>query len=140
MNTNAPELTIDLLDAGNVAELRSELLMAYADAYGERLNDPFATEERYAERLSGYASRNGFSLATGRVDGVLVGYCYGFTLPVGARWWRGFVGEADYDFFTENGRRTFALVDIAVRPLWRRRGYARALHDVLLTNRKEERA
>ncbi len=37
-------------------------------------------------------------------------------------------------------KRTFAINEIMVRPAWRRRGYARALHDALLYDRPEERA
>jgi ABC-type multidrug transport system ATPase subunit len=38
------------------------------------------------------------------------------------------------------GRRTFALTEIMVRANCRRQGYARKLHDLLLSNRRESRA
>jgi GNAT superfamily N-acetyltransferase len=39
---------------------------------------------------------------------------------------------------TETGQRTFAFNELMVRPQWRRRGYATALHDALLRHRPED--
>lgn len=139
MTDASTALSVAMCGREGLAEHRAEIVAAYGDAYGERLNDPFASSERYEERLSMYAKQTGFVLVTGRVQGALAGYCYGFTLPREARWWHGFRGE-DESVLDEDGRCTYALVDIAVRPAWRRRGYARALHDGLLHNRPERRA
>jgi GNAT superfamily N-acetyltransferase len=49
-------------------------------------------------------------------------------------------GEVNPALLVEDGSRTFALTEIMVRAAWRRRGYARGLHDALLANRSEERA
>jgi ribosomal protein S18 acetylase RimI-like enzyme len=71
---------------------------------------------------------------------VTVGYALGYTLPNGSGWWRGLRSTASPDLLHETGRRTFALTEIMVREAWRRRGYARRLHDALLADRPEERA
>jgi GNAT superfamily N-acetyltransferase len=92
------------------------------------------------ERVEAYASREGYSLVLGRVDGELVGYTMGLTLPAGSAWWRGLRTGADPALLIEDGHRTFALTYMMVRAPWRRRGYARALHDALLGDRTEERA
>jgi ribosomal protein S18 acetylase RimI-like enzyme len=40
----------------------------------------------------------------------------------------------------ERRGRTFAIVELVVRTPWRRRGVARRMHDMLLSDRPEERA
>jgi ribosomal protein S18 acetylase RimI-like enzyme len=135
-----PELAIEFHDSAGMHRLRDELLDVYAEAYADRLHLEFSSLTRFWERLEAYASRSGFSLVTGRVSGRLVAYTLGFTLPVGSTWWRGLRGEVDHKFTEEDGARTFALTEMMVRPAYQRRGYARALHDALLADRREQRA
>ncbi|MCP2329622.1 ribosomal protein S18 acetylase RimI-like enzyme [Hamadaea flava] len=119
---------------------RERLLGVYREVYADVLREPFFSESRYWQRLEGYAERNGFALVVGDVDGELVGYALGCTLPAQARWWNGLVDPVDAGLLAEDGRRTFALNEIMVRAAWRRRGFARALHDALLAGRPEQRA
>jgi len=119
---------------------RNVLLDVYEDVYVERLSDPFYSTARYWERLQGYASRDGFALAVGVVGTEPIGYALGYTLPSGSGWWRALKADVDDAELLENGHRTFALTEIMVRKPWRRRGFARQLHDRLLANRNEERA
>ncbi|MGH3973948.1 MAG: GNAT family N-acetyltransferase [Pseudonocardiaceae bacterium] len=114
-------------------------LSIYA-ANTDRLNVPFYFISRYWERLAAYASRDGFGFVTGRLGVEMVGYALGYPLPAGSGWWRGMRGDVDESLLTETGRRTFAFNELMVRPRWRRRGYASALHDALLRNRPEARA
>lgn len=95
---------------------------------------------RYWELLQAYASRAGFGLVTGRLDDEMIGYALGYPLAAQSRWWEGMKEEVDPALLTETGHRTFAINELMVRPGWRRRGYARALHDALLRNRPEQRA
>jgi ribosomal protein S18 acetylase RimI-like enzyme len=138
--TRPAELQVQFQDAQRMHQLRAELLDVYADAYAHRLDQPFSTIPRFWERLEAYASRDGFSLVTGRVDRDLVAYALGYTLPAGSSWWRGLRGEPDPELTEEDGARTFALTEMMVRQAYRRRGYARALHDALLSDRHERRA
>jgi len=135
-----PELVIERFDAEGMRQLRVELLAVYAEVYAHRLGDPFFSEENYWALLEGYASREGFLLVTGRVGGELVGYALGYTLPACSGWWRGLRTPVDLALLVEDGRRTFGITYMMVREAWRRRGYARALHDALLADRIEERA
>ena len=140
MNDYARELAIQHHDASGLHEQRDELLAVHAEVNADRLDDPFYSLPRYWERLEAYAARDGFALVAGRLDNELVGFALGYTLPAGSRWWRGFRGEVEPALLTETGERTFPLNELMIRTAWRRRGYARALHDALLRNRQEQRA
>lgn len=140
MNNAASELTIQHHDAAGLHEQRETVLAIYAEVYPQDLDDPFHSLPRYWERVEAYASRDGFGFVTGSVDGELIGYALGYPLPARSRWWEGIRGEVAPDLLAETGNRTFAINELMVRPGWRRRGYARELHDALLSNRPEQRA
>lgn len=140
MATPAPTLTIAHGGASGINEERDTLLAVYAEVYAEQLYDPFFSLPRYWERLQAYSERRGFALVSGSIEGELVGYALGYTLLSGSGWWSGLRSSADPDEVYETGDRTFALNEIMVREAFRRRGYARMLHDALLGNRKEQRA
>ena len=137
---NTPTLVIQRYDSSAISEQQEDMLAAYAEVYAEQLDDPFFSPQRYWQRLETYAARGGFTLVTGRLSNQLIGYAYGYTLPAASHWWRGLRGNVDPAVVTETGKRTFAVTELLVRPMWRRRGYARALHDALLDNRQETRA
>ncbi|MGH3888990.1 MAG: GNAT family N-acetyltransferase [Pseudonocardiaceae bacterium] len=140
MNTAPAELAIQCHDAEGMQQQKADLLAVYQEVYVERLSDPFFFPERFWDRLEGYASRDGFRLVTGRLDGELIGFTLGETLPARSGWWRGFKGAVDLDLLRETGTRTFAINELMVRPPWRHRGYAQALSSALLEDRPEERA
>ncbi len=136
--TDEAVLAIQHHDASGLHEQRANVLAVYSEVYADRLDDPFYSLPRYWERLEAYASRDGFALGTGRLDEELVGFALGYTLPAGSGWWRGLRDEVDPALLAETGQRTFALTELMVQPPWRRRGYARALHDTLLHNNRSE--
>ena len=140
MDVVVPELTIHQHDAHGLREQREDVLSVYTEANADQLDDPFYSPSRYWERLAAYASRDGFGFVTGRLGAELVGYALGYPLPAGSGWWRGIRGEVDQASLVETGQRTFAFNELMVRPQWRRRGYATALHDALLRHRPETRA
>ncbi|MFK0250208.1 GNAT family N-acetyltransferase [Amycolatopsis azurea] len=140
MSDKASKLLLHRHDAREMQQLRDELLSVYAVVYADVLADPFFSAPRFWERLENYARGPGFSLVTGRLEGKLVGYSLGYRLPNESGWWRGFRGETDMTALSENGERTFAVTQLMVLPDWQRRGYAKQLHDELLSNRTEERA
>ncbi|WP_432829326.1 N-acetyltransferase family protein [Dactylosporangium sp. CA-092794] len=138
--TETPLLTTEHLNQQGMRQQREDLLDVYSKVYQDSLSDPFFSVERYWERLEAYASRDGFSLVLGRVNGRLIGYTLGYTLPKGSGWWRGLEAGVPSEFLEEDGRRTFALNEIMVLAEHRRKGYARILHDALLSGRAELRA
>ncbi len=82
----------------------------------------------------------GFGVATASAGDELVGFAYGHRLPPTTRWWQGFLEPVPAELATEYDGRTFAIIDVAVRPGWRRQGIGRRLLDTLLASRSEERA
>jgi hypothetical protein len=115
VTTAAPQFTIQRYDASGLHEHRDELLGVYAEVYTDRLDDPFFSLPRYWERLEAYGQRDGFDLVTGRLDGELIGYALGYTLPAGSRWWQGLRQDVEPVVLEESGQRTFALTEIMVR-------------------------
>lgn len=134
------DLDLRRYGAADVPLVRDELLDVHADANADLLRDPFYTVQRFADRLDRYLRDPTFTLVAGHLDGQLLGYTFGSTLPAETRWWQGLLDAEDADMSRETGSRTFALREIMVRRAYRRRGYGRKLHDGLLRDRPEERA
>ncbi|TDD28234.1 N-acetyltransferase [Actinomadura sp. KC06] len=88
----------------------------------------------------GLLASPGFEAVTARHEAGLAGFAYGAPLSAGSRWWDGLEPAESADFTSESGRRTFAVIDLAVRPARRGQGLGRRLMDELLAGRREERA
>jgi GNAT superfamily N-acetyltransferase len=82
----------------------------------------------------------GFVLAEARHGGYLVAYAAGLPLRPSTSWWKDLTTPLPADLTTEYPGRTFALAELLVRASWRRQGIGRALHDLILDGRPEERA
>lgn len=124
-------MTFGLLDGTQAAANMGDLLALHAEIYG---NDSFADRLRVLRR------QPGFVLAEARHGGYLVGYAFGMPLRPSTSWWRQLTTPLPEEVTTEHPGRTFALVELAVRPSWRRQGIAATLHDLILQDRPEERA
>ena len=94
----------------------------------------------FAARFRVLRRQPGFVLATAWHGGYLVGYATGMPLRPSTSWWRNLTTTAPAGVADEHPGRTFALTDLAVRSSWRRQGIGRALHDLILAGRPEERA
>jgi ribosomal protein S18 acetylase RimI-like enzyme len=139
--TSPAELSVTMnASPDDLEKNRQILLEVYEEVYHTRLGDPFFSTPRYWERLQGYASRDGFGISIGWLETTPIGYTLGYSLPEGSGWWRGLRADVEKEELVEDGHRTFALTEMMVRASWRRRGYARQLHDRLLSDRKEQRA
>ncbi|MEU6025105.1 GNAT family N-acetyltransferase [Micromonospora sp. NPDC047134] len=131
------DLRLDRHRADEVNDILGDLVEVYLDAHSG--DGEFYNESRYRQQLAGHMKVPGWELVTATIDGRLVGYAYGFPLPAGTRWWNGIEEPYPAGFTQEDGRRTFALSELLVRPAWQRRGIARALHDELVGARPESR-
>ncbi len=138
--TDAATLRITRHDSAGARTIADELFAVYAEVYADRLDNPFFSVERFAERFRAHSSRPGYALVTGHVGDNLVGYAYGMPLAADTRWWDGMREPGEPGLTDETGRRTFGLNEIMVLAGWRRHGIARRLHDDLLAGRSEERA
>lgn len=136
----APGITFQLLSGKQAAGHADELQAVHAEVYREppygRDGDPAA----FAGRLRVQCRQPGFVLAEVRHGGYLVGYASGMPLRPSTSWWRDLTTPLPEEVTAEHPGRTFALAGLLVRASWRRQGIARALHDLLLTGRPEERA
>ncbi|WP_245204479.1 N-acetyltransferase [Kitasatospora sp. RG8] len=57
---------------------------------------------------------------------------YGYPLPADTGWWDTLTDPISDDLRREDGKRTFGLFELAVRPRWRRQGIATRMHRVLV--------
>lgn len=135
----APEITFQLLDGRQAAEHAAELQALHAEVYA----DPRYRREDdagFADRFRVQRRQPGFVLAEARHGGYLVGYAAGMPLRPSTSWWKDVTTPLPDQVTAEHPGRTFALTDLLVRASWRRQGIGQALHDLILSRRREERA
>lgn len=137
---STPGLTYRLLDGAQAAEHADELQALHAEVYAE---PPYGRDDdagHFTERLRVQRRQPGFVLAEARHGGFLVGYATGMPLRPSTSWWRDMTTPLPDQVTAEYAGRTFALTDLLVRASWRRQGIGRTLHDLILQDRREERA
>jgi GNAT superfamily N-acetyltransferase len=134
-----PEVTLRHVKFNELESVRQLLLDLYTEIYSDQIDDPFFSVDRYNERLTRHAGREGWETVIGYDEDEPVGYAYAAPLPPGARWWTHQLAPLAPDFTEETGNRTLALFEIMVRTPWRGTGAAHAIHEELLSRRTEER-
>jgi GNAT superfamily N-acetyltransferase len=147
---STPDITFDILDGTGAAAHGDELQALYAEVFagpahpGPAHPGPADGRDGEATRFSGrfrvQRRQPGYVLAEARHGGYLVGYAAGFPLRPSTSWWRQLTTPLPDEVTAEHPGRTFAVVDLAVRPSWRRQGIGAALHRLVLRDRPEERA
>lgn len=124
--------------AGDLADTLADV---YVESWAHQRDNPFRSRGAFLERLDGYRRSPGFLLVTARDGaGELVGYIFGYRLPAGSQWWEGIDPPVSEEFAREDGQRTLALIELHVRPPFRRRGIAGALVGEYVRGRGAERA
>jgi GNAT superfamily N-acetyltransferase len=137
---SAPDITFQLLDGTQAAAHADELRALRAEVYADLPYGRDGDAAPFLDRFRVQRRQPGFVLAEARHGGYLVGYAYGMPLRPSTSWWKDLTIPLPAEVTTEHPGRTFALVELLVRASWRRQGIARALHDLILANRAEERA
>jgi ribosomal protein S18 acetylase RimI-like enzyme len=136
----ATDIAFLLLDGATAAGHATDLQALHAEVYAD---PPYEWQDDaawFAERFRVQRRQPGFLLATARHGGYLVGFTAGMPLRPSTSWWRDMTTPLPGDVTAEYPGRTFALVDLLVRSSWRRQGIGRALHQMILQGRGEERA
>ena len=137
----APHSVFRLLDGRQAAVHLDELRALYREVYAD---PPYEWGDEYAalfaERFQVQHGQPGFALAEARQGTELAGYCFGVTLQPSTPWWQHLLTPVPEDVTTEYPGRTLAVVELLVRPPWRRRHIAQTMHDMLLRDRPEQRA
>jgi ribosomal protein S18 acetylase RimI-like enzyme len=135
-----PDITFQLLDGTQAAAHAEELQALHTEVYAHPSYARDDDAALFADRFRVQRRQPGFALAEARHGGYLVGYAAGMPLRPSTSWWRGVTTPLPSEVTTEHPGRTFVLLDLLVRASWRRQGIAATLHDLILSNRPEERA
>ncbi|MGO8958856.1 MAG: GNAT family N-acetyltransferase [Streptosporangiaceae bacterium] len=136
----APDLTFQLLNGTQAAVHAADVQDLQHEVYASL---PYGRTDAAAlltDRFQAQSRQPGFALAEARHGGYLVGYAAGMPLRPATSWWRYLTTPLPDEITAEHPGRTFALIELLVRASWRRQGIGRSLHDLLLRNRREERA
>ncbi|MGW4733839.1 GNAT family N-acetyltransferase [Streptomyces shenzhenensis] len=134
-------VTYQLHEADAAARQLDAFLPAYEEVYAEPpyCEGPSDVAE-FIEHYQVHTRRPGMRLVLARDGAEVVGFTYGYCLAPDTRWWKNLQDVTLPDDFTrEDGRRTVAVIELAVRAPWRRRGIAGELHARLLQGLDAER-
>jgi GNAT superfamily N-acetyltransferase len=132
---STPSITFRLLGGRQAAAHAGELQALHREVYGAAGDGAV-----FARQLQVWQRQPGFVVTEARHGGYLVGYACGMPLRPSTSWWRALTTPLPAEVTTEHPGRTFGLTELLVRAPWRKQGIARALHDLILGGRPEERA
>ena len=140
-SANAPALDLRTYDE----ESYGVVVPTVERLYGEIYQEPPYCEgpEDVADFVAGMPRRAAqpmFRLTLAVLERQPAGFGFGHQLVPETKWWQGATEPIDDAVTREYPNRTFAIIELAVLPEFRRRGIARALHDSLLSGHSEERA
>ncbi|MCX5405893.1 GNAT family N-acetyltransferase [Streptomyces sp. NBC_00335] len=139
--TQQETLTTERMDGPAALRAADAFRLVYAEAFAEPPHNE--TEEEVADAFLHFPAqtrRPAFRAALARTpDGEPAGVAYGWTLQPDAVWWDELTKPASAAMRREDGRRTFGLIELAVRGPWRGQGVARRLHTALLDGITAER-
>ena len=133
-------LTLTSYGADTSVDMLSTVGQLYAEVYAESPYNEGPAD--VADFTSGWAQRidqRNFRLVVARRAGEPIGFVFGYQLGARTKWWDGAVTPLPGEITTEHSGRTFAIIEIAVRRPYRRRGVGRLLHTHLTGGLSEER-
>ncbi|MCJ1679353.1 GNAT family N-acetyltransferase [Streptomyces sp. APSN-46.1] len=128
------QASVEQLDGPAAARAEEAFRLVYAEAfaeppYNETETDVAATFRRFRSQTRKATFRGALATTS---DGEPVGMAYGYPLSPQTGWWDQLTEPVSDDMRREDGRRTFGLMELAVRAPWRGQGIARRLHEALL--------
>lgn len=133
-------VAVDVLPGGAAREHRADIEAVCAEAfaappYNRTAEGNAATFKRFAAQ----SRKAGFLLSAGHQGDQLLGVAYGYPLSRATGWWADLLEPVPAELTVEDGRRSFAIFEFAVRPKWQRRGVGRAVHARLIRALRAER-
>ncbi|WP_331723593.1 MULTISPECIES: GNAT family N-acetyltransferase [unclassified Streptomyces] len=139
--TQQGTITVERIDGSAAAQVEDAFRLVYAEAFAEPPYNETADDVAAAFRRFGSRTREGiFRAALARTgDGEPVGMAYGYPVGPDTGWWDQLTEAVPDDMRREDGRRTFGLMELAVRGPWRGQGVARRLHETLTDGLEAER-
>jgi len=131
----------DHLLIGDAArEHRDEVEKVVAEAFARAPYFKTARDIRATfKRFDAQTRKPGFLLSAATIDSRLLGAAYGYPLGADTGWWKDTIGPVPAELAEEDGRRSFAIFELAVRPDCQRQGVGRAVHDRLIRGLRNER-
>ncbi|WP_454195991.1 GNAT family N-acetyltransferase [Nocardia sp. Marseille-Q1738] len=125
-------------DAAGTLALADELKTVYLASHREQQGNPWYSPAKFWERLEGmYAPIAGFELVAGWIDGRMIGYAFG--TPYGrpeAVWHKALRVYPELQPVS-TGAPVYIFREFAVHPDRQGQGFARIIHDALLSERPE---
>ncbi|MGW0886177.1 GNAT family N-acetyltransferase [Streptomyces sp. NPDC002671] len=113
---------------------------AYEEVYAEPPYDEGPRDvAEFIDHYRVHVQRPGMRLVLAREGTVITGFTYGYYLAADTRWWKNLDIDLPREWAREDGRRTFVIIELAVRKAWRRCGIAAELHARLLDGVAAER-
>ncbi|MGK8523510.1 GNAT family N-acetyltransferase [Nocardia asteroides] len=131
-------LEVSRHDAAGVARLADELRAVYLDSHREQQDDPWYSPQRFRQRLEEmYAPIAGFEMVAARIDGRMIGYAFGTPYSRSQTVWKKAVRVYPSFAAELDGAPVYIFREFAVHPDYQGQGYARTIHDALLSQRPE---
>jgi ribosomal protein S18 acetylase RimI-like enzyme len=131
-----------ITDRGQAARLLDDIAPVYEEVYAEPPYEEGPKDvAQFIERYDREHRVRDFRLVVARDDhGELSGFAYGLPLSSSTSWWEGFLDTTLPDEFTrEDGRRTFVIMELAVRAPYRCQSLGRAMHTALMRDNPAQR-
>jgi GNAT superfamily N-acetyltransferase len=140
MNDPTP-LRLERYDAAGTLRLADEISTVYLAAHQELQDNPWYSPAKFWERLEQlYAPIPGFELTAGWADDELVGYAFGSPFRRPETVWNKAIRVFPQLAPKAPDEPVYMFREFAVHPHHQGNGYARIIHDALLSERPERLA
>lgn len=134
------QLTLTIYGTDASLNQRSTVRDLYAEIYAEQpYNEGPDDADDFASGWHRTIDQCNFRLVIARRADEAIGFAFGVQLRARTKWWNGALTPLPDDVTTEHTGRTFAIIELAVRCPYRRRGVGRQLHTHLIAGLFEER-
>ncbi|MFI6464521.1 GNAT family N-acetyltransferase [Streptomyces sp. NPDC050538] len=127
-------------DAKSAKNITSELVDVYAKVYDvpPYIGDEFFSADSFRTRLEAAFDSQGFETVTAWLDGRIIGYVHGATLPSDKPWWDSLGKRRPADLIDlAKAGGIFWLRELMVLPELQNHGLGRQIHDTVIAGRTE---